>query len=157
MDSSRACLLGSLKSPLMLRMKWRRLSRYGEVNPQLWPGANGLWKPMANDGAGLQIVFEHSKEFPFSRSLQFIRPDPSGSAIDFRFMAEARRDVSLPFGHHVLLRWPVAPARIFLDAAPFAFGLTYLGAVATCSPTTSPGRSFRRLCEVTSPTPEVSI
>ena len=143
------CLpFGISEVPIEAPDAWRRLARHGEANPQHGPGANGLWKPVANDGTELQIIFEHSKEFAFARSLQFIRPDPSAPAIDFRFTAEARRDVSLPFGHHVLLRWPEAPARIILDPAPFAIGLTYPGALIKGHKVTLPGRTFMRLDEV---------
>ena len=143
------CLpFGISEIPIEAEDAWRRLVRQGEVNPQHGPGANGLWKMVANDGTELQIVFGHSKRSAFARSLQFIRPDPYGPAIDFLFTAEAQRDVSLPFGQHVLLRWPDAPARILLDPAPFAFGLSYPGALTTNGSTTSPGRSFTRLYEV---------
>jgi len=143
------CLpFGVSEVPIEAEDAWRRLVRHGVVNPQHGPGANGLWKLAANDGSGLQIVFEHSKSYAVARSLQFIRLDPLGPAIDFLFTAEARREVSLPFGQHVLLRWPDAPARITLDPAPFAFGLTYPGALVMDHSAISPGRCFARLSEV---------
>lgn len=108
---------------------WQELIGVDAPDPPHGAAANGLWRRLAASGGdALQIGYDHA-DGPILAEQQSFRGMPDTASLTIAYSARVRREIRLPFGYHVLARWPPASEPVELRPGRFAVGLTYPGIV----------------------------
>lgn len=151
-----SCLpFGSSSRPRELSPDWATVVGPDIPDPQHGEAANGMWDRLGqaeavpdDDSRPLRIGFRHDPFGAIVEETQTIGFDVMATGFEVTYSVEVRRALRLPFGFHVMIRWPEPPGGLRLLPGRFAFGLTYPGLVEPGTMATRPGLEFSNLDSV---------
>jgi hypothetical protein len=113
---------------------WPASSPEGTVDPfQHGFGSHHHWTMGAPNSTSLDLSIAYPEGHPIASLERRIIPDPHAPALDFELVVNVRRDCDLPISLHPIVRLPIKPQAMRIEAEAPKGAMTYPGDTDTTS------------------------